>query len=419
MSEDVVVEGNPTYSKSPVNTEGEVIGKDDNKDDNNKDDNGEGGDIARISLANNAQITFAANGKTSYSTAFTGNKITPVVVVKVADETLTANIDYSVSYSNNINAGTATITVTGMGDYDGAVSASFTIAKKSIASGKITMAAKAIYTGKSLTPKVKLVMGSTTLTLNKDFKVAYSNNKNFGKAKVVITGIGNYTGNVVKYFNIVTSKGKVYQSGNFKYKITNPALTGKGTVTLSSVVKKTSSVAIPATVKIGGKVFKVTAVGASAFKGNKTLKTVTFGKNVTTIGSKAFYGCTALKTLGTLTSVTTIGTSAFYGCTALTTVKSLGKVKTIGTGAFYKCKKLSSVTIPATVTTIGAKAFYGCTALKTLIIKSSKLTSKNVGKNAFTGTAKKLTVKVPAKKLKAYKTLIKARGVSSKAVIKK
>jgi hypothetical protein len=345
MSENVVVEGNPTYSKSPVNTEGEVIGKDDiNKDDNKNDADKD--DTNKDDNKND-------NGKDDNKND-TGKDNTS----KDDNKNDTSKDDTSKDDNKN--------------DI-GKVDTGNTVAKKAISSCKVTMATKVVYTGKALKPTVKLVMGKTALTLNKDFKVTYSNNKNFGKAKVVITGIGNYTGTVVKYFNIVTSKGKVYQSGNFKYKITNPALTGKGTVTLSSVVKKTSAVSIPATVKIGGKVFKVTAVGASAFKGNKTLKTVTIGKNVTTIGSNAF----------------------------------------------YKCKKLSSVTIPATVTKIGAKAFYGCTALKTLVIKSSKLTSKNVGKNAFTGTAKKLTVKVPAKKLKAYKTLLKARGVSSKAVIKK
>ena len=56
--------------------------------------------------------------------------------------------------------------------------------------------------------------------------------------------------------------------------------------------------------------------------------------------------------------------------------------------------------------------------MKTLIIKSTKLTSKNVAKNAFKGLAKATTIKVPKKKLKAYKTLFQKKGLSKSVKIK-
>lgn len=72
---------------------------------------------------------------------------------------------------------------------------------------------------------------------------------------------------------------------------------------------------------------------------------------------------------------------------------------------------------------LNAKAFYNCKKLTSITIKTTKLTTKNVGKKAFTKTGssnyKKLTVKVPKKKLKAYKTMLKKRGLSSKAKVKK
>ncbi len=46
---------------------------------------------------------------------------------------------------------------------------------------------------------------------------------------------------------------------------------------------------IPSTVRINGRQFKVTAIGANVCKGNKKLTTVTIGKNVKSIAAKAFY----------------------------------------------------------------------------------------------------------------------------------
>ena len=70
------------------------------------------------------------------------------------------------------------------------------------------------------------------------------------------------------------------------------------------------------------------------------------------------------------------------------------------------------------VKTIGASAFYGCKELKKLTIKTKYLTSKSVGKKAFSGIYKKARITVPSGRKKAYKKLLKQRGVSSKATIK-
>ena len=53
--------------------------------------------------------------QTSY--VYDGTAKTPTVTIRDGDTLLTNGKDYSVSYSNNINAGTATVTVTGMGEY--------------------------------------------------------------------------------------------------------------------------------------------------------------------------------------------------------------------------------------------------------------------------------------------------------------
>ena len=91
-----------------------------------------------------------------------------------------------------------------------------------------------------------------------------------------------------------------------------------------SAVKKTTSVTVPDAIKLGGKTFKVTAIGGGAFKGNTKLAKVVISKNVKTIGSKAFYGCKNLKALvvrNTAMTTKTVGAAAFTGTYAKMTVK--------------------------------------------------------------------------------------------------
>lgn len=91
----------------------------------------------------------------------------------------------------------------------------------------------------------------------------------------------------------------------------------------------------------------------------------------------------------------------------------------IGHRAFANCISLSKITIPRSVRSIGKQAFCNCKKLKSVTIKTSTLSGKTVGSKAFAGTYKKPTVKVPAKQMKAYKKLLKVRGMSSKAVYRK
>lgn len=101
----------------------------------------------------------------------------------------------------------------------------------------------------------------------------------------------------------------VFDLAGNKYK-----LNGK-TVTLVKGAKK-AKVVIPATGIFNGKTYKVTAIGASAFKSNKKIKSVTIGKNVKVIGKKAFYKASKLKTViirSKLLKSSKIGKYAFKG----------------------------------------------------------------------------------------------------------
>lgn len=180
-----------------------------------------------------------------------------------------------------------------------------------------------------------------------------------------------------------------------------------------------TSVVVPETVTIKGTTYKVTSVSDNAFKNNKKIKKVVIGSSVKTIGKNAFRGCTNLQTVTIGRNVKTIGENAFMGCSNLQTVTIGNNVTAIHAKAFYKCKKLKKITIPSKVNKIGKQAFYGCKNLKTITIKTTKLTSKKVGSKAFKGIYSKTVIKVPAKKLSAYKKMLKSKGVGSKASIKK
>lgn len=184
--------------------------------------------------------------------------------------------------------------------------------------------------------------------------------------------------------------GKTVTSGKNSYKVTK-----QGTaVAFVKTKSKSKTITIPATVKIGNTTYKVTSIAANALKGNKKLTKVTIGKNVTSIGKGAFQNCTALTKITVPDKVTSIGDLAFSGCKKMTTV-TLGKgLKKIGKETFKGNSKLSSITI-----------------------KSTAL--KSVGKDALKGIQSNAKIKVPAKKLSAYKKLLKNKGQGKKVKITK
>lgn len=232
-------------------------------------------------------------------------------------------------------------------------------------------------------------------------------------------------------FTVVKAEATAHETGdtledtenNAAYEVTETGKKKGDSVTGAEVaykgsLKTGSTVTIPATVTIDGVTYKVTSIAAKAFKNNKKLKVLKIGKNVKTIGSSAFYGCIKLTTVTMGKNVTTIGKQAFYGCSKLKTVTMGTNLTTIGKQAFYKCTALTKITIPSKVTKLDSQCFYGCKKLKTITVKSSKL--KTVGTNAIKGIHKKAVIKVPSKKLKAYKKLFgKKTGYVKTMKIKK
>ena len=134
---------------------------------------------------------------------YNGEEQKPTPVVKLGSATLVNETDYTVSYSDNINAGKATVTITGKGNYTGSASpAEFTINPATIEGAEVTGIVDKTYDGSAQTQTPVVKVGPATLVEGTDYTLTYSNNVEEGTATVTITGIGNYTGVITRDFTI-------------------------------------------------------------------------------------------------------------------------------------------------------------------------------------------------------------------------
>ena len=133
---------------------------------------------------------------------YTGSALTPKVIVKAGSKVLTKNVDYTVSYSNNVNVGTASVKITGKGSYKGSYTVNFKILPCAISKAGIRKIIDQRYNGNEIKPSVSLTYKYKTLKKGTDYTVSYSNNINAGTATVTITGIGSYEGTASTTFQI-------------------------------------------------------------------------------------------------------------------------------------------------------------------------------------------------------------------------
>ena len=234
------------------------------------------------SISKKFSITAANFTKTSVSlsvSSFTydGAEKKPKITVKNGKKQLTANTDYTVSYKNNINAGTASVTITGKGSYSGSQTKNFTITPADLTKTKISLSASSfIYDGAEKKPAITIKAGKKQLTLNKDYTISYKNNTNVGTASVTVTGKGNYTGTISKSFtiaatNLSTADVKL-SAASFTYN--GKAITPSVTVTCNGkVLTNGTDYSVAYTNNINAGTARVTITGTGAYSG---VKTVTF-----------------------------------------------------------------------------------------------------------------------------------------------
>ena len=134
---------------------------------------------------------------------YNGNPQEPTVTVKLGDETLSRDNDYTVQVAKQTDAGSYTLTISGNGNYTGTKTVEWKILPKTIANPTIEVGSGGIYDKTAKTPSVVVKDDDATIP-NSEYTVSYENNTNAGTATVKITNKenGNYTVNCSSTFKI-------------------------------------------------------------------------------------------------------------------------------------------------------------------------------------------------------------------------
>ena len=325
--------------------------------------------ISKKSL-NNGLLTLS---ETSY--VYDGTYKKPAATVTFGGKVLQEGKDYTISYRNNLNVGVATVIATGMGDYTGYTSKNFTITKRAMAGGTVSVASSVSFTGSNITPSVTVKVAGRSLTNGTDYTVSYSNNKNVGKATVKITGKGNYSGSLSAKFDIVPAKQQI-QKLETKYKGFFVDWAQKGSATGYDVeysVKANMSGAVSKHLTAN----KPDTLTVSGLAGDKTYYVRV--RSYTNVNGKVYYGAwsdiKSIKTANndiTKATVSGISTKAFTGKAIKqnVTVKVGNTVLKNGTDytvSYSNNKKVGKATVKIT-----GKGKYGGVITKTFKINPAK-----------------------------------------------
>ena len=325
--------------------------------------------VSKKSL-NNGLLTLS---ETSY--VYDGTYKKPAATVTFGGKVLQAGKDYTISYRNNLNVGVTTVIATGMGDYTGYTSKNFTITKRAMAGGTVSVASSVSFTGSNITPSVTVKVAGRTLTSGTDYTVSYSNNKNVGTSNVYVYGKGNYSGSLSAKFDIVPAKQQI-QKLETKYKGFYIDWAQKGSATgydveysvnanMSGAVSKHLTANKPDTLTVSG------------LSGDKTYYVRV--RSYTNVNGKVYYGAWSdIKSIKTANndiakaSVSGISTKAFTGkaITQNVTVKVGNTVLKNGTDytvSYSNNKKVGKATVKIT-----GKGKYGGVITKTFKINPAK-----------------------------------------------
>lgn len=137
---------------------------------------------------------------------YTGAQIRPQLSVTYDGRKLMAGTDYLTSWRNNVNAGSATVTVTGNGGYQGHVSRRFTISPAPMDGARVEGVAAAYpFTGTAVEPQPTVRFGAKLLQAGRDYDISYRDNAKAGTASIVLTGKRNLAGTKTVSFQITAS----------------------------------------------------------------------------------------------------------------------------------------------------------------------------------------------------------------------
>ncbi len=295
---------------------------------------------------------------------YTGEAIEPVV----SSERYVKDVDYTVAYEDNVLYGTATVTITGIGNYT----------------------------------------DTTTLTFDIDlfyYDVLADNTIGVTEVSKNVTGAMEIPSRYDGYL-VTTIADEVFKSCKKLTSITTPdTLKNIGENVFYGCTGLTSVKLNGTGVSLGSRAFyncralqtltakDLQSIGEYCFEGCNKLETVKVEDCIDNIGNYAFNRCLALKTVDIGTSVRTIGANAFYQCSELLSIGRLGNVEYVGTDAFYECKKLASIDLGFShIVWMNGNIFYGCESLKEVCLPS---TLKSIASSTFSGCESLETIELP------------------------
>ena len=140
---------------------------------------------------------------------YTGEALVPTVVMKDGETVMKANTDYTLAFEDNLNAGTAKVTATGVGNYQGTATATFTIGQAALTA--VTLAKTSlVYNQQEQTAQVTSVNAGNVEVPADGYEVTGNKGTNVGTYTATITGKGNFKGSVTAQFSIVADAEAVF-----------------------------------------------------------------------------------------------------------------------------------------------------------------------------------------------------------------
>ena len=196
------------------------------------------------------------------------------VKVTVGDKVLLEGLDYEVTGNTATKAGTYTLTVKGIGSFEGTATVKYTVAAADMSKATVEMTNKLTANKKEQTQKVSVKLGNTNLVEGTDFTVSGNKAVNPGTYTLTVTGTGNYTGTVDAKYTV--AKGTVANSdveliGNLIYDGTSQVQPVKVTVG-DAVLLEGLDYEVTGNTATKAGTYQLTVKGIGSFEGTATAK---------------------------------------------------------------------------------------------------------------------------------------------------